>query len=260
MGGCWGIMATAAPITHTRAHTHTRSHTPTCRRQAIRARFSSSIHRIHPPSSTSRSSAASLPPPPPPPPPPRALSSVMCRRLLRSSRLLPSYPFIPAASHQIGSVQQAPGAPSDVFPSFRNRSGRHCCILLGSASTVCPPLLPLPPAPAPPLLLLLFLRYRDPARHGITSPLLLPLPLLAALPLGSLSPGLPLRLCCCRSGQRTVRCSVCVSARRRTGDRGALCTRAAAAAAPTHTHTSPPPTVTTTLLVLPVPLLSTSRV
>ncbi|PWA33772.1 hypothetical protein CCH79_00017285 [Gambusia affinis] len=69
-------MATAAP-SHTLPHalaSRTRSH-PTCRRQAVLARFSSSLSRIHPP----------LPPPLPPP-----LCAVA--RSVRSASLLPVHP------------------------------------------------------------------------------------------------------------------------------------------------------------------------
>lgn len=117
--------------------------------------------------------------------------------------------------------------------------------------------------PPPPPLLLLFLRYRDPARHRITSRhrywyrsryrLQLPLPCGSQQQQqpGSVAP--PAGPGSGRSGARWD------PARRRSGDREGLCTRAAAAAAPTHTHTD---THTPLLLtvVLSVALLWTGPV
>lgn len=193
-------MATTAPTTHTRARAHARTH-PTCRRQAVRARFSSSIHRIHPPSSSRFSSASllllSLPPP-------------LCT-VGRSAPRASSLPTRPSLSVYIRAARsRLPGRAfgrTDVLPSSRYRSLLH------------PPRLSLDSPPPPPPLLLLFSRYRDPARRRITSrhrySSQIPWPPVAL----SLA---PVPLSRCRSRRRRLGRSVCSSTQAHRAQRGAV--------------------------------------
>lgn len=177
---------------HTHTH-HTQGERDTCCRQAVRARFSSSIRRIHPLSTSSSF------------PPSQALPPVMYRRSLGSSCLFPAYPSILAALHPIGSLQ-APGLIAPFGRTVVFGPVGHCCIFLDSASTAPLLLLLLHLSSSPPLLLLLLLRYRNPARHRITSPFALARSLLPAVLVVTVD--LPAAAPVCPSWCRSRQCSV----------------------------------------------------
>lgn len=211
-------------------HTHTRTPTdPTGGRtrsgQAVRARFSSSIRRIHPPSSSAAASLSSSRLPPSPPPVARSLSSVMLRPSVapvrRPSSTSSSLPVTRPSPRQVTvsdpvSAASSSSASASTLLRLLHRSCRSCRSYCRCCSyvTVIPCSI---------------------ASHHVTGPV-------SSARLGSSSGptvGVALLLPAAsgsgRTHGRTVGRSVCVPARRRTVDRGALCTRAAAAAA----HTPP---------------------
>lgn len=155
-------MATEIPLTRTQRE-RARDRESTCRRQAVRARFSSSIRRIHPPSSTTSSSRSLL----------RYVPSVAP---LRAPLCLSVHPC-GFTSERIGPESRA-GLVSPL--DGRTYSDQS----VSAASSSAQPRLSSSSPPLP----LMFLRSCDPARHHITS--LLPLPR-ALLPLVTVTAEFP---------------------------------------------------------------------
>lgn len=142
MGGCGGIMATAALLhTRSRAYTHIHTHThgtvPTCCGQGVLAlsRFSSSIHRIiHSPTA-----------PPPPELYPSLVPSISFCASSFTSSSFSLYPSIPATSHQSVSVQDpwqtvpiTAAAASSSFSSSSSTSSFSLLLFFSSSDAAAP--------------------------------------------------------------------------------------------------------------------------
>lgn len=142
MGGCGGIMATAALLhTRSRAYTHIHTHThgtvPTCCGQGVLAlsRFSSSIHRIiHSPTA-----------PPPPELYPSLVPSISFCASSFTSSSFSLYPSIPATSHQSVSVQDpwqtvpiTAATASSSFSSSSSTSSFSLLLFFSSSDAAAP--------------------------------------------------------------------------------------------------------------------------